>query len=201
MTLQNKFILLFIASISLVFSFTDNPVKYDIHFSKDRVAPGDDFSIDIDIEIDSGFLIYSPNPLNLSPTGIEWATEDSAYFGYISPMKEPESKIKFDPYTKMEVFYHTGSLTLKQNYKLNSFLTPGDTIILNGEFIYQACDDKICIPYSKIPNCCLSTVKGHKGEFIFGKFNNINVCIMSGRFHLYEGYFLLFFQFLDLWIL
>ena len=47
----------------------------------------------------------------------------------------------------MEVFYHTGSLTLKQNYRLNFSLTPGDTIILNGEFIYQACDDKMCIPY------------------------------------------------------
>ena len=79
MMLRNKFISLFIVSISLVFSFTDNPVKYDIHFSKDRIAPGDDFTIDIDIKIDSGFLIYSPNPLNIVSQNTD----------YTSPISHP----------------------------------------------------------------------------------------------------------------
>ena len=117
MILKNKFISLFILSLSLVFSFTNNPVKYDINFSKDKIAPGETFSIAIDIKIDPGFLIYSPNPLNLAPTGIEWSAEDSAYFKYISQMEEPEPEIKIDPYTKMEVFYHTGSVNFKQDYK------------------------------------------------------------------------------------
>lgn len=44
------------------------------------------------------------------------------------------------------------------------------------------------IPYSEIPNFPISTVKGHKGTWIFGKLNNIDVIVLSGRFHYYEGY-------------
>ena len=44
------------------------------------------------------------------------------------------------------------------------------------------------IPYNEIPNFPVSTVKGHKGTLIFGKLNNIDVVVLSGRFHYYEGY-------------
>lgn len=48
--------------------------------------------------------------------------------------------------------------------------------------------DKIIIPYKDIPNFPVSTVAGHKGELIVGKLNNVNIMIMNGRFHYYEGY-------------
>ena len=44
------------------------------------------------------------------------------------------------------------------------------------------------IPYSEIPNFPQSTVKGHKGTWIFGKLNGIDIVVLSGRFHYYEGY-------------
>ncbi len=44
------------------------------------------------------------------------------------------------------------------------------------------------INYNEIPNFPVSTVKGHKGTLIFGKLNNIDVVVLSGRFHYYEGY-------------
>ena len=44
------------------------------------------------------------------------------------------------------------------------------------------------IPYTNIPNFPVSTVKGHRGSLVFGKMNNIEVVVMSGRFHFYEGY-------------
>ncbi|MBO4645623.1 MAG: purine-nucleoside phosphorylase [Bacteroidales bacterium] len=44
------------------------------------------------------------------------------------------------------------------------------------------------IPYHEIPNFPVSTVQGHKGTLIFGKLNGVNVLVMSGRFHYYEGY-------------
>ncbi|MEA3504966.1 MAG: purine-nucleoside phosphorylase [Bacteroidota bacterium] len=42
--------------------------------------------------------------------------------------------------------------------------------------------------YSDIPNFPISTVKGHKGQLIFGKIGDKNVVAMQGRFHYYEGY-------------
>lgn len=44
------------------------------------------------------------------------------------------------------------------------------------------------IPYEDIPNFPVSTVKGHEGKLVFGKINNVEVLLMQGRFHYYEGY-------------
>ena len=44
------------------------------------------------------------------------------------------------------------------------------------------------IPYREIPNYPISTVKGHKGELIFGILSGKNVLIFNGRVHFYEGY-------------
>jgi purine-nucleoside phosphorylase len=44
------------------------------------------------------------------------------------------------------------------------------------------------IPYATIPNFPVSTVKGHRGSLIFGKMNGVDVVVLSGRFHYYEGY-------------
>ena len=44
------------------------------------------------------------------------------------------------------------------------------------------------IPYGEIPNFPVSTVKGHKGTLIFGRLNQVEVVVLNGRFHYYEGY-------------
>ena len=44
------------------------------------------------------------------------------------------------------------------------------------------------IPYSEIPHFPVSTVEGHKGNLLIGRFNGKNVIAMQGRFHFYEGY-------------
>jgi len=49
-------------------------------------------------------------------------------------------------------------------------------------------EDPLIIPYKDIPEFPVSTVKGHKGNLIFGNINGKNVAMMQGRFHLYEGY-------------
>lgn len=44
------------------------------------------------------------------------------------------------------------------------------------------------IPYSEINGFPISTVPGHKGQFIFGYVGEIPVVCMQGRVHYYEGY-------------
>ena len=51
----------------------------------------------------------------------------------------------------------------------------------------------IRIPYAEIPGLPVSTAIGHKGELVIGALpsgqgSEIGVAVMSGRFHLYEGY-------------
>lgn len=47
--------------------------------------------------------------------------------------------------------------------------------------------DSVTIPYSGIPNFSRTTVKGHKGELVFGRLGGKDVVMMRGRFHYYEG--------------
>ena len=44
------------------------------------------------------------------------------------------------------------------------------------------------LPYSEIDGFPISTVPGHKGQFIFGYLDGVKVVLMQGRVHYYEGY-------------
>jgi purine-nucleoside phosphorylase len=74
--------------------------------------------------------------------------------------------------------------------KLFEFETPEVGIVLGtglGQLLNEV-DIIEEIAYHKIPNFPEATVEFHSGKLIFGKLSGKNVVIMSGRFHLYEGY-------------
>jgi purine-nucleoside phosphorylase len=48
--------------------------------------------------------------------------------------------------------------------------------------------EPIVIPYSDIPGWPVSTAAGHAGKLVFGKLGTLDVAVMAGRAHLYEGY-------------
>ncbi len=48
--------------------------------------------------------------------------------------------------------------------------------------------ESIRIPYSELEGLPVSTAIGHAGELVLGGVAGVDVAVMSGRFHLYEGY-------------
>ena len=48
--------------------------------------------------------------------------------------------------------------------------------------------DGISIPYSEIPHFHGTSIEGHAGTLLLGKFEGVPVAILQGRFHRYEGY-------------
>ena len=44
------------------------------------------------------------------------------------------------------------------------------------------------LPYDQIKGFPISTVSGHKGQFVFGYESGVPIVIMQGRVHYYEGY-------------
>lgn len=68
--------------------------------------------------------------------------------------------------------------------------TPEIGIIL-GSGLGELADEievDIAIPYSDIPGFPTSTVSGHKGDLLLGRFGGKKVMAFRGRFHFYEGY-------------
>jgi purine-nucleoside phosphorylase len=49
-------------------------------------------------------------------------------------------------------------------------------------------ENPIRFSYSQLPGLPVSTAIGHAGELVLGRVNGMDVAVMSGRFHLYEGY-------------
>lgn len=56
-----------------------------------------------------------------------------------------------------------------------------------GDFAEEL-SEAVEIPYSRIPGWPPSTAAGHAGKLIFGKVAGVEVAVMAGRAHLYEGY-------------
>jgi purine-nucleoside phosphorylase len=48
--------------------------------------------------------------------------------------------------------------------------------------------DRVEVPYSEIPGWPRSTAIGHAGKLVFGRLGTVNLAVLSGRAHLYEGY-------------
>ena len=63
-------------------------------------------------------------------------------------------------------------------------------IILGSSFGHLASlvDIKWEIPYSEIPQFPKTTVPGHKGKLLVGTIHGMNILMMQGRFHYYEGH-------------
>jgi purine nucleoside phosphorylase I, inosine and guanosine-specific len=68
--------------------------------------------------------------------------------------------------------------------------TPQIAVILGSGLgdLVNSLKDTEDIAYENIPNFPVSTVEGHEGKLVFGKINGIEVLLMQGRFHYYEGY-------------
>jgi purine-nucleoside phosphorylase len=49
-------------------------------------------------------------------------------------------------------------------------------------------EEKVVLPYDRIPGFSHSTVEGHAGQLVIGKSGGVPVVAMQGRFHYYEGY-------------
>ena len=68
--------------------------------------------------------------------------------------------------------------------------TPSIGIVLGSGLgrLAEQIEQPVVIPYRNIPGFPVSTVVGHKGNFIIGRLGGKTVIAMQGRFHYYEGY-------------
>jgi purine-nucleoside phosphorylase len=89
--------------------------------------------------------------------------------------------------------YTMEATTLKKmtEFVLGKVSNPGKIAVILGSGLGGFADqltDSTKISYETIPHYPRSTVEGHSGELVFGKYKNISITAAKGRFHYYEGY-------------
>jgi purine-nucleoside phosphorylase len=52
----------------------------------------------------------------------------------------------------------------------------------------ERCEDAIPVAYSEVPHMRSPTAAGHAGRFVSGAVGGLDVVVLSGRLHYYEGY-------------
>lgn len=88
---------------------------------------------------------------------------------------------------------HAGSKELTEaiRYLNDQRIQPQIGVVLGtglGDEFVSHIRNPIVVPYHSIPFFPVSTVSGHKGQFVFGEVARKKVLVMQGRIHYYEGY-------------
>ena len=68
--------------------------------------------------------------------------------------------------------------------------TPSVMIVLGSGLgaLGDQIEDAVRIPFADIPGFAASAVEGHKGLFVAGRLEGVDIVALQGRFHLYEGH-------------
>ena len=77
----------------------------------------------------------------------------------------------------------------KRYIESRTALRPSIAVVLGsglGAFADEL-SERVEIPYAEIPGWPASTAVGHAGKLILGKLGDLEVAVMAGRAHLYEG--------------
>lgn len=77
----------------------------------------------------------------------------------------------------------------KRFIEKQSRIKPEIALILGSGlgYIADTLNNRVIIPYHKIPHFPVSTVQGHAGQLVLGKLKDKNLLVMQGRIHYYEG--------------
>ena len=122
--------------------------------SEPAIAPGNRFSIALDVEPHKGIHVYAPGAKSYRVIGLTIAPQP---FVRALPPKYPESRIYFFKPLNEGVVVFDKPFTLVQGIILEG--TPQaqaafrgkDSVTIAGTLEYQACDDKICYNPASVP--------------------------------------------------
>ena len=122
--------------------------------SDSSVAPGNHFTIALEIQPHHGIHLYAPGASGYRVVGVNFTPQP--IFRALQ-MKYPASEIYFFKPLKERVPVYRKPFTLLQEVILEgtqqsqAILRGKETVTLTGTLDYQACDDKVCFNPSSVP--------------------------------------------------
>ena len=109
--------------------------------------PGENVRLVLAFELHPGWHVYSIIPAEEEFPPIPSSMEiKSKNLEQVGPLFESRPVTAHDPVLDQVLSYHKKQGRLYQNLKVRDEFSAGSEIELSGNFIYQACSDKVCLP-------------------------------------------------------
>ena len=109
--------------------------------------PGENVRLVLAFELHPGWHVYSIIPAEGEFPPIPSSMEiKSKNLEQVGPLFESRPVTAHDPVLDQVLSYHKEQGRLYQNLKVGDEFSAGSEMELSGNFIYQACSDKVCLP-------------------------------------------------------
>ena len=171
---------LFLACLCPLGAQTKSPAHWTLTPAQQRVAPGSETLLELRLELENGWHMYSVTTPKPGPTGgpiqttIQLADSPAVsgqqlYFPAPERKYDPNFQIETETYEKTAKFYLKAVLSAQ---------TPPGPAELTAQMRYQLCDDKQCLPPKKVtatttltvdPAAAKSAIAIPAGWTLFGK--------------------------------
>jgi hypothetical protein len=122
--------------------------------SDNAIAPGNRFSIVLDVRPHPGIHVYAPGATGYRPVALKLAAQPNLR---ALPVEYPASEIYFfQPLNErvpvfQRAFHVTEDVVLEGTPQAQAALRGKDSLTIVGSFDYQACDDKECFNPASVP--------------------------------------------------
>ena len=119
-------------------------------FDQFKVDPGTRLSLQVRVLIPEGWHLYSihgSDDGDYIPTRLEAFSKVHQLNG---PLREKPPILEWDAVLEKEVLLHRGELLLEQDFQISPEASEGIQDF-EGELLFQACNNSICVPLSRQP--------------------------------------------------
>ena len=119
-------------------------------FDQFKVDPGARLSLKIRVLIPEGWHLYSihgSDDGDYIPTRLEAFSKVHQLNG---PLREKTPILEWDAVLEKKVLLHRGELLLEQDFQISPEAS-GEIQDFEGELVFQACNNSICVPLSRQP--------------------------------------------------
>ena len=121
----------------------DDIISLEVKASAEKIHPGGTYPLEIILIITDPYHInpQTPSDPTLVPTTISLDGGQSVRF---SPVEFPEPEVKMLGFSEMPLAIYEGKIVLNTSVSLAENFS-GNTLTVQGELAYQACDDNTCM--------------------------------------------------------
>jgi len=147
-----RVLILLLSSVCAIFAQKASPAHWTLTPSQQRIAPGSEALLELRLDLDSGWHMYSVTTPKPGPTGGPTQTTIALTESKVVATQQlyyPAPERKYDQNFQIETEAYENSVKFYFKAQIAAQAQPGDAE-LAAQMRYQLCNDKQCLPPKKV---------------------------------------------------